>query len=140
MNHSERMVRFMCPECDQRLKRPARDAGRACRCTRCSTRMKVPGQLRALAVRPVVHPVTERYPVVLPARQEQAECYPFVLPVRQERATVPFKVALPKSLGGVETTVSQGTANSMAKVVTGGFLVVLGVFVAGMFGIRVPKA
>jgi DNA-directed RNA polymerase subunit RPC12/RpoP len=126
MNHSKQMVRFTCPQCGKRLKSPARNGGRRCRCPRCSIRMEIPGQLRALAVKPVVHPVAESYPVVVPARQE--------------KATVPLKLSLPQNLGGMETKVSQGTANSMAKVVTGGFLVVLGVVVAGMFGIRVPKA
>jgi hypothetical protein len=42
-------------------------------------------------------------------------------------------------LGGVETTVSQDTADNVAKVVTGGFLVVLGIAVAAFFGIRRPS-
>jgi len=88
--------------------------------------MEIPSPSRALAVIPVVYPAPESYPMVLPAPKKQA--------------TVPFKMALPKSLGGVETTVSQGTANTMAKVTTGGFLVVLGVVVAAMFGIRRPGA
>jgi len=119
MNQIDGMVRFTCPECDQRLKSLATNAGRRCRCTRCSTQLKVPKHSRALAVRPVA------YPVVAPARRKQT--------------TVPFKLALPKSLGGMETTVSQGTANTTAKVVTGGFLVVVGVAVAALFGIRMPR-
>jgi hypothetical protein len=66
--------------------------------------------------------------------------YPAVAPDRHEEATVPLKVALPKNLGGIETTVSKGTANSLAKVVTGGFLVALGVAIAAFFGIRRPGA
>jgi hypothetical protein len=126
MNRIEQMVRFACPACDKRLKSLATNAGRRCRCPHCSTRMKVPGHSRALAVRPVVQPVPEPYPVVAPAQQEQA--------------TVPLKLALPKNLGGIETTVSQGTANSMAKVATGGFLVVLGIAAAAFFGFRKPSA
>jgi hypothetical protein len=88
--------------------------------------MKIPAQPRSLAARPVSYPVARLCPVAAPARQE--------------RATVPLKLALPKNLGGMETTVSQGTANSMAKVVTGGFLVALGVAVAAFFGLRRPSA
>jgi hypothetical protein len=125
MNRSSQMVRFTCPSCEKRLKSLAMKAGRPCWCPKCSTRMKVPARSRALAVRPVIYPVEENYP--------------YVLPVRQEEATVPLKLAMPRNCGGIETTVSQETADSVTKVVTGGFLVVLGVIVTVIFGRR-PSA
>jgi DNA-directed RNA polymerase subunit RPC12/RpoP len=150
MNNSEEMVRFTCPHCEKRLKSPASFAGRRCRCPRCSILMEIPGPLRALAVQPVVHPVTEHYPVAMPARQEQAvvhptvypvaEHYPVAMPARPEQAGVPFNVTLPHNMGGIQTTVSKGTANSIVKTVIGGILVALGVVVMAMFGIRRPRA
>jgi DNA-directed RNA polymerase subunit RPC12/RpoP len=125
MNRRTQMVRFTCSGCDSRLKSPAASAGRRGRCPECSTRMKVPARSRALAVRPVICPVEENYP--------------YVLPVWQEQATVPLKLAMPKNLGGVETTVSQDTADDVTKVVTGGFMVILGIVVAVILGRR-PSA
>ena len=107
---SNGMVRYACPECGKRLKSFASDAGHFATCTRCSFEMTIP-QPRS---------------VVMSAQKGQA--------------TVPLKLALPENLGGIETTVSQGTANSMAKVATGGFLVALGVIVAALFGVRPPRA
>jgi len=120
------MVRFICPGCEKVLKIQAAKAGGTCRCPRCSSRLVIPSQPQALSVTPLVYPAPESYPMVLPAPKKQA--------------TVPLKLAMPKNLGGMETTVSQGTANSVVKVATGGFLVALGVVVAAMFGIRRPGA
>lgn len=117
MNRTQETVQFICPWCNKRLKSPATNAGRSCRCPQCSTRMKIPGQPRALASRPVAPPA------------------------RQEPVAVPVKIALLENLGvGMETTVLQDTADSMAKVVTGDFLVVLGLAVAAIFGFRPTSA
>ena len=120
MNNNQQMVRFTCPNCGQRLKIQATNAGRLCRCTRCPTRMKVPGQSRAPAARPVVDP--------------------FIGPLPHERAIVPLKLTLPKNMGGMETKVSQTTANNIAKVAAGGLLAILGVVVGAYFCIRRPSA
>jgi hypothetical protein len=106
--------------------------------------MEVPGPLRALAVRPPVSPSPEARPAVRPVVSPSPKARPVVraypvVPVRQEQATVPLKIALPENLGSMETTVSQDTADNVAKVVTGGFLVVLGIAVAAFFGIRRPS-
>ena len=84
------------------------------------------GTTQALAVTPPAGPAPEPDPVAAPARREPP--------------TVPLKVALPQNLGGIQTTVSQPTADSLAAVVTGGFLVVVGVVAAAFFGMRRPSA
>jgi hypothetical protein len=125
MNQITQWVRFTCSQCRKVLKSPATNAGQRCRCPQCLTPMMIPVQAGALTARPMVQPVRVRYPAVAPARREQG--------------AVPFKIALPKNLGGMETTVSKGTANSMAKVVTGGFLVALGVVLTAILGIRTGR-
>jgi hypothetical protein len=126
MSSDQQMVRLVCPGCDAPLKTPATNAGRKGRCNRCSTRMMIPGQSLPVAERSLAPPVPVSSPVVAPPQPEQA--------------IVPVKIALPNNLGGVETTVTQGTADSMAKVVTGGILVAAGVALAMFFGGRRPSA
>jgi hypothetical protein len=84
--------------------------------------------------RPAPRPVVSSSPVARPTSKPDP-----AVPARRKQATVPLKIALPENLGGIETTVTQDTANDVAKVVTGGFLVVLGIAVAAFFGIRRPS-
>jgi len=125
MNSSEQLIRFICTGCDSPLTTVETNAGQRVRCTHCSTPLTIPGQA-ALSNRPELNRVPVDYPVVTTAQQKQ--------PV------VPLKIALPKNLGGIETTVTQGTANSMAKVVIGGFLVAIGVMLSMVFGGRRTSA
>src|SRR5262245_56854082 len=38
------MIRFTCPKCNTSLKAPPDAAGKVTRCTRCDTRLRIPGQ------------------------------------------------------------------------------------------------
>jgi hypothetical protein len=87
--------------------------------------MLIPQQSLPVSESPVLNPV----PV----------CCPIVAPAHQDRATVQLKIALPNNLGGLETKVSQGAADSMAKVVTGGVLVAFGAALAILFGDHKPS-
>jgi ssDNA-binding Zn-finger/Zn-ribbon topoisomerase 1 len=113
------MVRYACPDCGKRLRSFASDAGHFPTCTRCSAEMTIPEPPKTQSVQPVD--------------------YPEVTPAPEKKGTVPLKLSLPK-VGGMETTVSQGTANTVAKVATGGFLVALGAIVMAWFGYRPPRA
>ena len=54
--------------------------------------------------------------------------------------SVPMGIRLPNNLGGLETTVSRKTADGMAQTMLGGLLVVVGVIICGMFGIRMNRS
>ena len=106
-------------------------------------------QKHAVAGRPLARPVAKPTPVAVPVQQERAVIpvaqrvempVPMVVAVPQKEEAVPFKVALPNNMGGVETTVSQPTVNSVVKVAAGGLMVALGVAVAAYFGVRPPRA
>lgn len=133
MAHNDMLVRFQCPNCSRRLNTPATARGQTCRCPRCTTRMIVPTQSRALAVPPplVVYPA----PAPIPTKRPKP-----ILPAKRPQPTVPFKIGFPKAVGSVETTVSQGTANSVIKTVVGGFLVAVGVVLAVLLGVRRPPS
>jgi len=73
---------------------------------------------------PVLKPAKKRIPVLLPADPD----------------SVPLAIRFPKGIGSVETRVSRGTANSIAKSLISGFLVVVGFMVAMMFRIKPPRA
>jgi hypothetical protein len=52
------MIRFMCPKCSTSLKAPPDAAGKVARCTRCDTRLRVPGPEPAYeVVEPELAPV-----------------------------------------------------------------------------------
>jgi hypothetical protein len=119
MNSTEELIRFICPGCDTPLTTVPMNAGQRICCTHCSTGMTIPGQAPSMSERPVAHPLA------VTAKQKDV---------------VPLKIALPNNLGGIESSVTQGTANGIAKVVIGGFLVAIGFVLAMFFGSRKPSA
>jgi hypothetical protein len=140
---SELMVRFDCPKCMERLMSPARMRGQRRTCPNCSTKIEVPSRSQRPAVKPVAKPeapVVTVVPVATPVPVVKLVQVPVATPAKKEKPTVPFELALPNNMGGVKARVSQPTADSMFKVVVGGFLVALGVIVAAMLGLRRPSA
>ena len=114
----QQVIRFPCPACNRQLtiKAPLRE--RQSKCPACSTPLLIP------AMAPV--------PVVIPR-----EHIPFVLPADYPEATVPVNLGMPRGMGSLQTKVTQKTADHMASTWLGGVLVVIGVVIAAMFGIKV---
>ena len=107
-------VRVRCPRCDRRLRISAKSHRRRVTCPVCDHRLIVPA-----ANLPVV--------VYRTAPMEQPEA-PYMQPMDFPPAepTVPLSLRFPQGAGGIQTTVTQKTADDLTKVATGGFLVAIG--------------
>jgi hypothetical protein len=102
------VIRFPCPGCNRVMKAPRDVAGRTGKCPSCSTRIQIPNTsvspASALAVAESDIPTTAAPP---PA--------------------VPFSVTFPKVGGGIQTQVSQETADTLAAVAVGAAAVLGGI-------------
>jgi DNA-directed RNA polymerase subunit RPC12/RpoP len=107
-------VRIRCPICNTRLLTSGEARGRRVICPECDHRLIVP---------------TRRLPVVVyrPGPMEQPEL-PYMPPMTLSpvEPTVPLSLKFPQGTGGIQTTVTQKTADDLTKVATGGFLVAIG--------------
>jgi len=153
------IVRMTCPNpnCNKVLKTTEAAHDRPAACPNCRTKFIVKGTPPLPEKLPVViptrgmaapAPVTRpRQPSVAPARlpavipnRPQAAPAPVArsrqqpVATRHERSqkTVAAKFKLPGQLGEFGTEVSQETANDTCKVMSGGFLVAIGVFLASI--------
>jgi hypothetical protein len=104
------VIRFDCPSCSKRIKAPAIAAGKKGSCPACSVRVAIPV---------AIAPVSEEVDFLIEA--------PSLVPAPAQAPTVPIKVTFPKVGGGVETQVSQQTAEICAYIAVGGVLVLAGV-------------
>jgi hypothetical protein len=110
-------VRIRCPICNTRLRTSEQSRGRRLTCPACDRRLMVP---------------TRSLPVVVyrPGPVEQPEV-PYVQPMglRPAEPTVPLELRFPHVPGGIQTTVTQKTADDIGKFAVGGFLVAIGMVV-----------
>lgn len=116
-------IKIECPTCDKPFRLTPEQheemAGEELICSGCNTGFLVPCAETAM---------------VAPASRSPARSK------RKRQRTTPMKLSFPKGLGAVEAEVSQGTANTVVKTMSGGLLVAIGVFLAAMFGMRHNKS
>jgi hypothetical protein len=112
-------VRFRCLHCQTRLRAKSALRGQEMICPNCKEFTAVPWK----ELVPSNLPVPVQQPVALPVAPSNLDT---VLPAEP---TVPLSLTFPKGAGGVQTTVTQKTADDCAKFAVGGLLVAVGMVV-----------
>jgi phage FluMu protein Com len=112
-------VRFRCSQCQKRLRAKSELRGQELICPNCKDFTTV--LLKGLA--PSNLPVPVQQPLPLLAAPLKLDTVPPGEP------TVPLSLSFPKGAGGVQTTVTQKTADDCAKFAVGGLLVAVGMVV-----------
>ena len=105
------MIEFACPVCAEALEISSWSAGKQVRCLECHAPITVPQLSQPTRPGPAPQPAGD---------------------------TVPVRMGLPK-VGHLETQVSKKDASRMAFGFLGGIIALMGVIVAAMFGINLPK-
>jgi hypothetical protein len=135
MTPKELMVRFLCPQCKRPLKSPARTRGQLRRCPHCKDGFEVPA--RSLVPVTTEVDLPESLPIASPETPvANAESPPATANPVQAKVPLSLKVS---NVLGLETSVTQGTANSIVKMIVTALIVLFGVIVGARCGVRPQK-